>query len=35
MVDSKNSTNNYKSSKIIIAEILKFVPDHLETKENV
>ena len=38
MVDSEYSTNNYKSSKISITtvmknpEMLKFVPDHLQTK---
>ena len=37
MVDSKYSTDNYKSSKISIGaviknlELLKFVPDHLKT----
>ena len=38
MVDSEYSTNNYKSSKIIIGAIIKnpkiiiFSPDHLKTK---
>ena len=41
MVDSKYSTDNYKSSKISIGvviknpELLKFVPDHLKTKRSV
>ena len=39
MVDREHSTNIYKSLKIITGvvmknpEVLKFVPDHLKTKE--
>ena len=39
MVDSEYTTDNYKSSKISTGtvihnlEMLKFVPDHLKTKE--
>ena len=39
MVDNKYSTENHKSSKISIGaaiknpEMLKFVPDHLKTKQ--
>ena len=39
MVDSEYSTGDYKSSKISIKEVmknpemLKFVPDHLKTKQ--